>query len=962
VSDDITDLQIALEGQYEVLTRLGQGGMATVYMARDVRTPRDVAVKVIREELAAAVSTERFLQEIRITASLSHPNIRPLLDSGVAHDRPYYVMPFMQGQTLGERLEEEIGLGLEECLRIAGELAKALSYAHDNGVIHRDVKPSNVFLPDGHAVLSDFGIALAANTADRAVLTESGFMIGTAEYMSPEQGSDRKAIDGRSDIYSLGCVLFAMLTGQPPYMGRSWWAIVAKHVQGPLPSAAILRPDLPIEVEEIVERCLAKTPGDRFQSASDLSDAIESARAVCEAGRSRGTALTTRREPRRRLIKRTLAATAFLGLGALIFAPLIVGPSLDLNENRVVVFPLADRGVDAVGDGTSTAMMIINALTHADPLRALDGWQRLDVAQRGDPGLLTQRDARRISIADGARHFITGGVASIGDSITVLLVLHDAEIDAVVHQAAATMAISEATADQVALRAMVELLPALLDPGRDVDLSFLFERNPSAIALWIQGDQAYREARFSTALTLYVNAVEQDSLLALAALKGAKTASWVERLEVAGELIAVARAAESTMPMRHQRLARGLEAYLEGRADEAVEEITAALDADPEWSDAWMMLGEVYQHLLPSDLGEGDLAERAFQESRTLDPTFVQPLVHLSEYAIRAGDLTSARENVALFREKGAEGSSRIQAVSLMLRCVEAGIDRQGWRSQARSDISAVLEAAQQLAVAGRHVECAEEAFQSVIEADGVERNLRWAATMGLQGILIAQGRDDEAGVVLDEAQAAGISDALFMPMIDLWAGADMYERAERVDSLANALWGEELEGVGPLTLWVLAIWEAQAGDTIALSRVSLRAQAVHEERGDGASAVVADAVRGHLSLATGDTTSAMEIWSGLRSVGTARHLFTALPEPLVVERLVMAELLLSRGDAEAAYWSASAIDHPQPLVFAAFLAKSLEIRWQAASALGGSMWAQRADNARGRLEGLGRSDLLAEN
>jgi len=230
------EIQSALGGRYDIRSHLGSGGMADVYLAHDGRHGRDVALKVIRAELAAAVGAERFLREISITARLTHPHIRPLLDSGDAGGRPWYAMPFVRGETLRERIQREGPFNLEEALRITQELADALDYAHREGVVHRDVKPGNVFLEEGHAVLSDFGVAIAAGAADAERLTDSGIVIGTPEYLSPEQCAGGTVIDGRADVYSLGCVLFEMLTGQPPFTGRTRVAIIARQIHEVAPS------------------------------------------------------------------------------------------------------------------------------------------------------------------------------------------------------------------------------------------------------------------------------------------------------------------------------------------------------------------------------------------------------------------------------------------------------------------------------------------------------------------------------------------------------------------------------------------------------------------------------------------------------------------------------------------------------------------------------------------------------
>ncbi len=229
-------LKSALADRYQIEQELGSGGMATVYLAHDVRHERKVAVKVLRPELAAALGSERFLREIKIAANLNHPLILPLLDSGEADSFLYYVMPYVEGESLRDRLNYEKQLPIDDALKIASEVADALGFAHDHNVIHRDIKPENILLEAKHAVVADFGVARAIDQAGETRLTETGIAIGTPAYLSPEQASGERELDGRSDIYALGCVLYEMLAGEPPFTGPTAESIVHKHLTTePLP-------------------------------------------------------------------------------------------------------------------------------------------------------------------------------------------------------------------------------------------------------------------------------------------------------------------------------------------------------------------------------------------------------------------------------------------------------------------------------------------------------------------------------------------------------------------------------------------------------------------------------------------------------------------------------------------------------------------------------------------------------
>jgi TolB-like protein len=269
----LEQLRAALADRYEVERKLGEGGMAGVYLARDRRHGRQVAVKVLREDLTAAIGVERFLHEVQVVANLQHPHILALYDSGEAQGFLYYVMPYVQGESLRRLLEREHRLPLPESVRIAREAAEALAYAHRHGIIHRDVKPENILLLDGHTLVADFGIARAAEAPDQGKLTHPGVVIGTPEYMSPEQASGETKLDGRSDVYSLGCVLYEMLGGDPPFQGRSATTLLARHSLEQVPSLRIVRESIPEELEDTVLAALGKSAADR-PSMEELAEAL----------------------------------------------------------------------------------------------------------------------------------------------------------------------------------------------------------------------------------------------------------------------------------------------------------------------------------------------------------------------------------------------------------------------------------------------------------------------------------------------------------------------------------------------------------------------------------------------------------------------------------------------------------------------------------------------------------------
>ncbi len=273
MADVLEQLRAALGDRYEVERLVGEGGMATVYLATDLRHGRKVAIKTLRAELAASIGADRFLREIRLAANLQHPNVLALYDSGEADGILYYVMPFIEGESLRSRLNREQQLPLHDAVRITREAAEGLAYAHEHGVVHRDIKPENILLQNGHAIVADFGIARALDAAGEK-LTQTGMAVGTPHYMSPEQSLGADHADGRSDIYSLGCVLYELLAGQPPFDGPNSRAILARHAMEQVPSIRIVRQSVPEELEDAVMQSLEKTPADRFQKMSEMADVL----------------------------------------------------------------------------------------------------------------------------------------------------------------------------------------------------------------------------------------------------------------------------------------------------------------------------------------------------------------------------------------------------------------------------------------------------------------------------------------------------------------------------------------------------------------------------------------------------------------------------------------------------------------------------------------------------------------
>ena len=372
MTDVLGRLTNALADRYAIERELGAGGMATVYLAQDVRHDRKVALKVLRAELAAVIGAERFLTEIKTTANLQHPHILPLFDSGTADSFLFYVMPYVEGESLRDKLTREKQLPVDEALRLAGEVASALDYAHRHGVVHRDIKPENILLHEGQALVADFGIALAVSTAGGKRMTETGMSLGTPHYMSPEQAMGEREITPKSDVYALGCVLYEMLLGEPPFTGATAQAVVAK-VLTEKPGPIVARRDrVPAYVEDAVFTALEKLPADRFATAAEFAAALEGRGATVPLTRD-GARAVRRTAPSDQLASRWMLVAGGVGLAVVGF--LIGAAIMHRSDAPIAGFGRAtkvtfDRGLEimpalspdgrsvAYAAGTSTALRL----------------------------------------------------------------------------------------------------------------------------------------------------------------------------------------------------------------------------------------------------------------------------------------------------------------------------------------------------------------------------------------------------------------------------------------------------------------------------------------------------------------------------------------------------------------------------------------------------------------------------
>ena len=924
----MTDVRAPLAGalgdRYELQGEIGSGGMATVYRALDHKLGRQVAVKVLHPELAPLLGSGRFRREIEIAAALQHPNIVPLFESGGEGSVLYYTMPFIEGETLRARIEREQQLPVEEAVRIAEEVAAALAHAHAQGIVHRDIKPENILLSGGRAVVADFGIARAVSAAGEDRLTSAGIAVGTPAYMSPEQAGGQTEVDGRADIYALGCVVFEMLSGEPPFTGRTPQAVLARHLQEGPPSLRVVRNTVSWSLQQVIEKALAKSPADRYQTADAMAGALRAALRRAPGGR-RGAPWRTVALAGGPLL---LAAAAIWGWRALAAA------RAGLDPQKVVVFPLQQRGPWESGaqTGQLVALMIGAAFEQAEPLKWIDAWSWLDAATRRDIARLTSAEARRIARARRARYYVEGDAARVGDSVAVILRLNDVRGDSVVATRSASGRLDAVA--HLGLRAAALLLPALVEPRRAEAVNAFANRNPLALAHWLEGEREYRQSHYTAALEHDRRALAADSLLAVAALRGAQAANWAARDSEALVLADLAVRRRSDLPPKYAHFAVGFREYLIGDADSAVVELERARALDSAWSEPWTALGEVYYHEFPRQLAApaaaDSAAESLFRVARRLDPGVAPPILHLGEIALRRGDPAEARRLLREFGDVQPEGPWLAQ-LRIMTTCVADGPDAVDWRAAVAQSAQAVMLAARELALQPPYESCALAGFQAAWSAPTSDPGTRWGALFGLHALARLQGHERRARALLDTAVATGLPAAYGLYVVDAVLGAP------GVDSQAGAVIASlagDYRRMGPIRLWYHGVWQAHLGNRSELERIVGAADRLDADRG-GITHLVRTALGARLALLRADTARAIALLAALRPAGRPADIGWECWAAIGIERMMLARLLEARGDREGAARSAAHLDQPQPMFFVTLQAESLALRERLAEAQG---------------------------
>jgi serine/threonine-protein kinase len=649
-SDVLQRLRAALAGRYTVERELGQGGMATVYLATDVKHHRPVAIKVLAPDIARAVGPDRFLREIEIAAGLTHPHILPVFDSGDADGLLYYIMPFIPGESLRDRLQRDRQLSIEEALRITREVASALDYAHRRGFVHRDIKPENILLEEGHAVVADFGVARALEAAGERKLTGTGLAIGTPQYMSPEQSAGDASIDGRSDQYALACVTFEMIAGHAVFEGPSSVSMIKKHLTEQPRRLDAVRPEVPPAVATAVDRALAKEPGERFTTSGEFAAALGAAVTTPP----RGVFLVNRR--RTMLVGAIAAGVIVVAAGT---TALLTRGGGRLDPDLIAVAPFDVLGAPSAELWREGLVDILSRnFDGAGPLRAVA------------PSLVVKRwsgRAERSAVAAmgrslGARLTVGGQVIAAGrDSVRVTAWLQDVEGNRTI----ADLEVRDLSErmDRIADSLTVGLLRELgrTRPVGAVRLTSLGSSSLPALKAFLQGERWYRHTDWDSAVSYYQRAVALDSNFTLALSRIATALGWQraggDSLSRVLHLRAGAHnhglSPRDSLLVTADSLSAALYAFTQDtlfyqharRLRATVQEVVTRYPDDPE---AWYIAGEARFHFgfAPSAPATWDAALEAFDRSIALDSAFGPAYIHPVDLGLRLGGAPLARRYI----------------------------------------------------------------------------------------------------------------------------------------------------------------------------------------------------------------------------------------------------------------------------------------------------------------------------
>jgi TolB-like protein/tetratricopeptide (TPR) repeat protein len=655
MSDIPEYLASALADRYVLEREIGAGGMATVYLARDLRHKRSVAIKVVRPELGGREGVDRFLREIELAARLQHPHILPVFDSGAVAENgasvPYFVMPFVEGETLRQRLQREKRLPVQAAATLGAEVADALAYAHTHGVVHRDIKPENILLSGGHAVVADFGVARAleqgtgSEQAQTSRLTRAGLAVGTPLYMSPEQATG-ESVDPRSDQYSLATVLYEMLSGEPPFTGPTNQAVIAKSISAARPHVTRARPEVPPQLEQVLLRAMALDPAERFADMAAMGAALRA----------------TQGAPSRASHRRAIAAGAAALLAAAAaggwLATRSSGHRVASAAETLAVLPFhaSGPGVEFLGEGMmdllATNLRGVGGITTVDPRAVLKEWGSAQAAGSDD---LTR--ALRVGRDLDAGSVVLGSAVRTGGRVRVAADLYSIDGDRL------GRAQVDGPADSV-LAVVDRLSLALLrdvwrskEPIPNVRLASLTTDSIDALRSYLQGERYYRRLEWDSALPAYTRAVETDSTFALAHLRRAQVFGWTGGYgnQESNQAVAAGVRFANRLPPRDRRLLVGFQLFDQGKPS-AIDSLRAFVRAYPGDVEGWYLLGESMFHIHQYRPDYPDSVSAVFDSVLSRDSTLFPALLHPLDLALLYRDSVRYNRYVSSFQRTAPPG------------------------------------------------------------------------------------------------------------------------------------------------------------------------------------------------------------------------------------------------------------------------------------------------------------------
>jgi tetratricopeptide (TPR) repeat protein len=818
--------------------------MATVYLARDLRHDRPVALKLLHPELAATLGPERFQREIRLTARLDHPHILPVLDSGTAAGQLWYTMPYVRGESLRDRLRRETQLPLEVALEITRQVASALDYAHREGVVHRDLKPENILLSEGQARVADFGVAKAL-TAGGEQLTETGLAVGTPAYMSPEQASGG-AVNARTDVYALGSVLYEMLAGEPPFVGRAPHALLAAQATEAPEPISKRRPSVPPALAALVMRCLEKNPADRPQTAATL---------LVELG-----VLTTPRpltpvapeRPRAHPITARRAWGLGIGLATLMLAGLVAvfwprgTPAKALDPNLVAVVPFRIAGADPslaylregmldllaaklTGDGGPRA---------ADPRSVMSAWRRRTGDERRD---LPQDSALLLARQLGAGRLLLGGIVGTQDRLVI-----NASLLGVPGGGSRAEASVAGRTDSLGV--LIDRLTSELLAGEAGEatqrMAELTNTSLPALRAYLQAQAAYRRGRYEDAVEWFDRALEHDSTFALAALGLVYAGAWGSPASFSRAIRIASRLRNRLSPRDRTLLAAFVGPHYPAPYP-FVEQIAGwqrAAEVLRDSPETWYQMGDMLFHRAPATSTGWPLQRAAadFHRAIELDSSFAAPLDHLVEIAVLTGDTAEVRRLGDLYLSRHPE-ADLTDFVRWRMTVVLGGDSA---RAQLRSrfdrmnvrSLTRIVAFAEMSGIGLEDAEVASAALREEVSARTTDpEGAHWV----LAGLALNQGRPSEAREAVEAIREFGMADdALRIHVLNALLGeGDSTTAVNAVRLLLHVTVGKPPRSPADraelnVDLCVLGLWYAQRREWGGAQRalVRIREPGVEEE------------------------------------------------------------------------------------------------------------------------------------